>query len=99
MAYNIFGETGKQINWEELHKKITPKVFIEYVPMPGKGVNGGDAIGISIPSKNFGNKAWEELKDAVFILAVQYRFKLYDMYYGTEIESGLLNKIKEILTT
>lgn len=99
MAYNIFGETDKQIDWEELHQKLTPKEFIEYVPMPGQGINGGDAIGISIPTKNFGDKAWEEFKSAIFILAVQYQFKLYDMYYGAEIESGLLNKIKEILTT
>lgn len=99
MVYNIFGETDKKIKWEELHKKVMPKELVEYIPMPGKGINGGDAIGICIPSKNIGNKAWKELEAIVDILGVEYQFNLYDMFYGAKIDSELLKKIKENLAT
>lgn len=99
MAYNIFAETDKQINWRELHQKIMPQKLVEYVPMPGMGVNGGDALGISIPSKNSGNKAWEELQSIINILETQFQLTLYDMYYGTRVDSVVLDKMKKNLTT
>jgi hypothetical protein len=99
MAYNIFAETDKKINWEELHQKIMPQKMVEYVPMPGMGVNGGDAMGLSIPSKNSGKNAWKELKSLIYVLEIQFQFTLYDMYYGARLDSVVLNKIKENLTT
>ena len=41
--------------------------LIEYVPMPEMGIHHGDAIGISIPSKN-GIKAWNELESVISLL-------------------------------
>lgn len=98
MAYNIFAETNKKINWEELNQRVVVKMFIEYFPMPGMGINGGDALGISIPSKNLRNGTWEELKRVIEILEIEFQFDLYDMYYGLKIDSKLMDKIKENLT-
>jgi len=98
MAYNIFVETDKQVDWEELHQKVMPKILVEYIPMPQNGKNGGDALGISIPSKNVGVKAWEELKNTIDILKTDYGFDLYDMFYGAKIDSELLGKVKQNLT-
>lgn len=98
MAYNIFAETDKQIDWEELNKKVVLGMSLEYVPMPGMGINGGDALGISIPAKRVNGNTWEELKKAIEILKDNYNFSLYDMYYGKIIDSKMMNKVKENLT-
>lgn len=98
MSYNILAETDKTINWEQLNERVVRKMFIEYIPMPGMGVNGGDALGISIPAKNLGYGAWEELKRSIEILKTEFQLNLYDMYYGAEIDSKLMAKIKNNLT-
>lgn len=97
MSYNILAETDKTINWEQLNQRVVRKMFVEYIPMPGMGVNGGDALGISIPAKNLSYGAWEELKRSVQILKTEFQLNLYDMYYGAEIDSKLMVKIKNNL--
>ncbi len=97
MSYNIFAETNNKINWEELNRKVSPQISIEYVPMPGMGISGGDAVGISIPSKNIRNGLWEELKRVITILNDEFHLDLYDMYYGTKIDTKNMDKIKENL--
>jgi hypothetical protein len=64
--------------------------------MAGMGINGGDALGISVPSKNSGIDAWEELKPVISMLeSSQFQFTLYDMYYGAKLDSEMLKKIRE----
>jgi hypothetical protein len=99
MSYNIFAETDKKINWEELYKEMMPQILVEYVPMPNIGINGGDALGISIPSKNVGIEAWEKLELIMNVLIEKYQFDLYDMYNGVRINKDSFNKIKENLLT
>ncbi len=94
MAYNIYAETNKKIDWMEINQKLMAHKLIEYVPMPEMGIEYGDAIGISIPSKNLGIKAWNELEGVISLLETEYKFNLYDMYYGEKITFQLLNKIK-----
>jgi len=98
MGYNIFAQTDKKVNWEELNQKLMPIKLLEFIPMVAKGINGGDAIGISIPSKNCCVNAWEELKAAVVVLVDNYQFELYDMYYGEKIDEEMLYKIKKIIS-
>jgi len=97
MSYNILAQIDKKVDWKELNQKVMPVRFLEFVPMIGKGINGGDAIGISIPAKNSCIEAWEELKAIVYILANDYQFELYDLYHGAKIDDELLNQIKEQL--
>lgn len=97
MAYNIFAETNKKIDWSELNKRIVFNRLLEYIPMPGMGVNGGDALGISIPSKNLRNGTWEELKMTIGILNNEFQFDLYDMYYGEKIDSKFMAKLRKNL--
>lgn len=98
MSYNIFAETSKKLNWEELNQRVVLQMFLEYIPMPGMGINGGDALGICIPSKNIKKGTWEEFKRAVEILNTEFQFDLYDMYYGAKIDTKIMDKIKENLT-
>lgn len=98
MSYNIFAETDKKIDWEKLNDRVVIQMFIEYFPMQGMGINGGDALGISIPSKNIKNGVWEELKIAIDILKNEFQFDLYDMYYGAKIDSKLMDNIKKNLS-
>lgn len=95
MAYNILAESKEKISWEELNKKLFKNdMLIEFIPMPKLGICGGDALGISIPSKNANKKAWEELKKIIYILINDYKFELYDMYYGVKIDDSNLDRIK-----
>lgn len=97
MAYNIFSQTSKKINWEELHLIVVSQRNLEYIPMPGKGIDGGDALGISIPSKNFSEITWEELNTTISLLTLEYQFEFYDMYHGAKIDSRILGEIKKVL--
>jgi len=78
MSYNIFVETDKKIDWEKLNKKL----YRPRTPIE------------YVPTKNIGIKAWEELKFAINIFQSEYKFDLYDMFYGEKIDDNLLSKIK-----
>ena len=94
MAYNIFCETEKEIHWQKLNLRLQPFSFIEYVPMPGLAINGGDALGLSVPQKNVGDRAWREMQIVVEILINEFQFVLYDMYQGEIIDLESLDNIR-----
>ncbi len=98
MSYNLFCETNKIIQWEHLNSRVQSFTTAEYVPMPGMGIDGGDALGISIPLKNTGVKAWKEINEIIKILQTEFNFVIYDMYYGELVELNNMEKIKEAIT-
>ena len=97
MSYNILAETDKKIDFNELHEKMILHRSIEYVPMPDMGINGGDALGISIPSKMINDSTWGELEKVIEVLKKDFNLSLYDMYYGEIIDSKMMAKVKENL--
>ena len=98
MAYNLFGESSSKINWKELNESVQPFRLIEYVPMPGMGLDGGDAIGLSIPAKNTGVAAYQEFLQVTELLRNTFHFTLYVLYYGTIVDSCMLEQIKADIT-
>jgi hypothetical protein len=86
MAFNIIAETSHQLPFELIHSEIysDDKLF-DFIPMPGLGVNGGDAIGLLIPSKSINELSWAQLKPILKILRTNYKCDVYDLYGGQKL--------------
>ncbi|MCL6560079.1 MAG: hypothetical protein K6U74_15075, partial [Firmicutes bacterium] len=83
MAYNILAESNQKVNWASLHADVySDNILIEFLPLPGQGLSGGDAIGLSVPSKNCGKEAWQQLVRIMRVLKDRYKMDLYDLYSG-----------------
>ncbi len=98
MAYNFWGESSAKISWEKLNQCVQPFRLLEYVPMPGMGLDGGDAIGSSIPMKNTGPSAYQEFIQVAALLQKKFGCTLYIMYYGTVVDDRSLEQIKADIT-
>lgn len=90
MAFNIIAETDKKLDFDRLHTKVYSEDFnFDFVPMPGFGLNGGDAIGICIPLKNANEETWTQLKPVLKKLKSDFNCDVYDLYGGQKL--GLFN--------
>ncbi|MFT3679057.1 MAG: hypothetical protein QM791_02220 [Ferruginibacter sp.] len=90
MAFNIIAETSKKLDYEKLYKAVySGSVNFEFVPMPGLGLNNGDAIGICIPLKNANEITWTQLKPILKTLKSDFGCDVYDLYGGQKL--GLFN--------
>ena len=94
MAYNFWVESAAKIDWEQLNKSVQPFQLLEYVPMPGMGLNGGDAIGLSINMRNAGPCAYEEFLQVAALLQTEFQCTIYTMYNGTVVDDRSLEQIK-----
>lgn len=90
MAFNIIAETNKKLDFNTLHKEIYSDDFnFDFVPMPGMGINGGDAIGICVPLNNANDLTWTQLKPVLKKLKSRFGCDVYDLYGGQKL--GLFN--------
>ena len=86
MAFNIIAETNKELDFIKLHNEIySEKINFDFVPMPGFGVNGGDAIGICVPLKNANEFTWTQLKPVLKKLRSKFGCEVYDLYGGQKL--------------
>lgn len=90
MSFNIIAETKKKLDYAKVHRKIySGNLNFDFVPMPGLGINGGDAIGICVPLKNANDVTWDQLKPVLKALRSSFGCDVYDMYGGQKL--GLFN--------
>src|SRR5947208_865686 len=90
MAFNILAETNRKLDFDKLHSKVYSEGFnFDLVPMPGLGLNGGDAIGICIPLKNANEETWTQLKPVLKKLKSDFNCDVYDLHCGQKL--GLFN--------
>ena len=90
MAFNIIAETTEKLDFVSIHSKVVSKdVGLEFIPMQGLGLRGGDALGISIPAKNANEETWNQLKPILKKLKSEFNCNIYDLYGGQKL--GLLN--------
>ncbi|WP_343304134.1 hypothetical protein AAHN97_21415 [Chitinophaga niabensis] len=90
MSFNIIAETTRSLNYTEVHAAIhSPDLNFDLVPMPGLGINKGDAMGICIPMNNANESTWEQLKPVLKILRIKFGCEVYDLYGGQKL--GLFN--------
>jgi hypothetical protein len=90
MAFNIIAETDKKLDYNKIYNKVySDHLNFDFVPMPGLGLNGGDALGICIPLSNRSELTWIQLKPILKILKSKFGCDVYDLYGGQKL--GLFN--------
>lgn len=98
MAFNIIAETDKKLEYDTLHKKVYSEDFnFDFVPMPGFGLNGGDAIGICISLKNANEETWTQLKPVLKKLKSDFNCDVYDLYGGQKLGHFNIDTFKDNL--
>ena len=90
MAFNIIAETNKRLDYEKIHKEVySDNLSFDFVPLPGLGLNNGNAIGIFIPLNNANEITWTQLKPVLKTLKSKFGCDVYDLYGGQKL--GLFN--------
>lgn len=90
MPFNIIAETSKKLDYSKMHQEVYAEGFsFDFIPMPGLGPSGGDALGICVPSKNANEVTWEQLKPVLKKLRSKFNCAVYDLYGGQKL--GLFN--------
>jgi len=90
MAFNIIAETDKRLDYNKIHKEVySDNLNFEFVPMPGLGLKGGDAIGICVPLNNVSEITWIQLKPVLKKLKSEFDCEVYDLFGGQKL--GLFN--------
>lgn len=95
MAYNIIEETTEKLDFEKMYEMLySADLGIEFIPMPSLGVDGGDAMGISVPS-NFATKTiWLKLKVILKKLKSGFKCDIYNLYGGQQLGFFNINLFK-----
>jgi len=90
MAFNIIAETNKKLDYEKIHREVySDNLNFEFVPMPGLGLNDGDAIGICVPLNNANDMTWTQLRPILMTFKSKFGCDIYDLYGGQKL--GLFN--------
>ncbi|NCU04808.1 MAG: hypothetical protein GXC73_12560 [Chitinophagaceae bacterium] len=90
MAFNIIAEADKNLDYQKLYKQVySEDLNFDFIPMPGLGLNGGDAIGICIPLNKASEETWAQLKPVLKKLKSHFNCDVYDLYGGQKL--GLFN--------
>lgn len=97
MSYNFLAEAADKIDWRALNQSLIIGKSIEYIPMPGRGKSGGDALGFSIPSCKRSYDTWGEVMFLFTLLNQSFNMEIYDLYFGIKVEDAALHGIKENL--
>lgn len=98
MAFNIIAETGKKLDFNEIHREIYVRdMLLEFIPMPGLGTRGGDAVGICIPFKNANERAWIQLKPVLKKLNSKFGCDIYDLHGGQKLGFFNIDSFKKNL--
>ncbi len=97
MAYNFLCETTIEPNWEKLNKLLKKCNQLESFPI----LESSDkkfGLAISIPMKKIGASAYKQFVHIQKVLTKKFGFKVYDMYYGKEVDKEHIKIIKGEIT-
>lgn len=98
MSFNIIAETDKKLNFNKIHKEVySENLEFDFVPMPGLGIDGGDAIGICIPLSNVSESVWQRLKPILKKLKYKFGCYIYDLYRGQKFGFFNIDTFRENL--
>lgn len=98
MSFNIMAESARQLDYETIQALLYAEDLpFGFVPMPGLGINGGDALGICVPLIQANDATWKLLKPVLKKLRSRFHCDVYELYDGQKL--GCLNagKIRQNL--
>ena len=91
-------ETGKKLDYNKIHSQVySDNLNFDFVPMPGLGLNGGDALGICVPLNNVSELTWTQLKPVLKILKSKFGCDVYDLYGGQKLKLFNIDSFKQNL--
>ncbi len=97
MAYNFLCETTTEPNWEKLNKLLKKYDRLEAFPfLEASDETFGFAV--SIPMKNIGERAYKQFVHAHKLLTKKFKFTVYDMYYGKEVDKDHIKVVRREIT-
>ena len=98
MAFNIIAETSKRLDYIKIHQEVySDNLNFDIVPMPGLGLNGGDAIGICVPLNNVSDVTWTQLKPILKSLKSKFDCDVYDLYGGQKLSRFNIESLRQNL--
>jgi hypothetical protein len=98
MAFNIIAETNKKLDYEKIHREVySDNLNFEFVPMPGLGLNDGDAIGLCVPLNNANDITWIQLRPILKTLKSKFGCDVYDLYGGQKLGFFNMDSFKKNL--
>lgn len=93
MAYNFLCETSNQPNWQKLNNLLKKCGSLESFPIIETSEDKF-GLAISIPMRNVGRTAYRQFVYVQKVLTKKFGFKIYDMYYGKEVDKEHIKVIK-----
>ena len=102
MAYNLFAESKSAVDWLKVNSQllIASRRCAEFIPAPGMGLNGNDAIIVSIRQRleNIEIQYYtNEISDVIKIL-LELDFVVFDLYQGSIIDNNNLEQLIDSLS-
>ncbi len=97
MAYNFLCKTAIQPDFKKLNKLLKRCDRLEAFPMM-ESSDGNFGLAISIPMKNIGINAYNQFVYVQKELTKNFGFKIYDLYYGKEVDQNHIKIVKKEIT-
>jgi hypothetical protein len=94
MAYTLYAEGGKSLDWTELYRAVAPlRKRVELFPIPPDGTRGA-GLGFSVPQRNLNELAWEEITQILDVLQKKFGMDVYAMNREEKITPATLEAVK-----
>lgn len=91
-------ESDRPLDFEKIQQAFyVPGLRFEFVPMPGLGINGGDALGICVPLKQADEATWKQLKPVLRQLRSKFHCDVVELYDGQKLGCWNSGKIRKHL--
>ncbi len=97
MAYNFLCEAATEPNWQKLNNLLKKCNQLESFPIIETSEDKF-GLAISIPMRNTGITAYKQFVYAQKVLTKKFGFRIYDMYYGKEVDKVHIKIIKREIT-
>jgi len=98
MSFNIMAESNHKLDYSKIHQAVYLETLpFDLIPMAGLGKDGGDALGICVPSNNANLNAWKQLKPILKKLKSRFKCDIYDLYGGQKLGFFNINTFKKNL--
>ena len=97
MAYNFLCETTTEPNWGKLNKLLKKYNQLESFPIL-EATDKKFGLAISVPMKNVGESAYKQFIHINKLLTKKFKFTVYDMYYGKEVDKEHIKVIRKEIT-
>ena len=85
----------ERVSWKEVNAIFSRSCkYIEGFPVQ---FDSKDCLGLNIPSKSYGLRAWGELKPFLSVMVQKFDFKIWELYNGSEVTQENIADLKKYI--